>query len=58
MADKDDALTMVRLDNGPVIAEGEVSTERLSMHTTTRKVSRGLLIDRAGAVAVMQPKRF
>jgi hypothetical protein len=49
---------MVRLDNKPVIAEGEVSTERLSMHTTTRKVSRGLLIDRAGAVAVMQPKRF
>ena len=37
MADKDDALTMVRLDSGSVIAEGEVSNERLSMHTTTRK---------------------
>jgi hypothetical protein len=47
MADKDDTLTIVRLDNGPVMAEGEVENERLSMHTTTRKVSRGLLIDRA-----------
>ena len=37
MANKDDALTMVRLDSGSVIAEGEVSNERLSMHTTTRK---------------------
>jgi hypothetical protein len=58
MADKDDALTIVRLDNAPVMAEGEVENERLSMHTTTRKVSRVLLIDRARAVAVMQPKQF